>query len=458
MNNISETIEHINEIENEFISTYIRFPELLKTNPFNPDDFFNEINRDIYKTLNYFIENNIQISVNTVFGEVQKKNPLIIKQIIKAKFENENIISPKNIKNTSLIIKQNKLRMLLYNLVQDSIETLSAPKNEVDEILEQLESNIDDIKTKMIVEGKSFNNLLDGFINKVKGIYSGSISSYLKTGVKVFDQKIAFSENMIILIAGVAKGGKSKLATFIVKKLLENNQNLATQWFTFEDDEDELVSQFIIPYAKVRTDKILGKGNKLSEDELTRVIQATKIVRSFNIDIIDEPMSIGQISSKFSIFCKQNKGKIPILVIDNISLITDKGNDRDDVIMNKISNLRQRTKALIIVIHHFNDDQMSVDREKYGFRPNIKDIKGREAFRRVPHVVLLTNKPSRYPQLKSAYTLEKELLDAMYIIDIAANRRKKEAENSSEISDESNLIHLFANLDFNIFIPISELY
>ncbi len=321
-----------------------------------------------------------------------------------------------------------------------------------------MEFALDELKLHAKIEGKGLNNVLDSILDNVGKINRGETLSYLKTGVPTIDKRIAITMDNIVLIGGAAKHGKSKFTTYLVRKLLENNKDLMCQWHSYEDDENELGLNFVYPYAMMNGPEINQKGKKLSEEQLERVQLAVQRARSFNIDIHDKPLNIKDISIKFLIFVKKNPDKKHILVIDNASLILDEGNDRDDKIMNTLSSLRQKTKALIFVIHHFNDEQMSLDRLSTGFRPLIKDLKGREAYRRVPKMVLLINYPFMYSQILNAYRPYKDILKHMYIVDVAANRLMPltNDDHEEETSDDS-LIYFYADLNYNIFIPLNEL-
>jgi replicative DNA helicase len=328
----------------------------------------------------------------------------------------------------------------------------------IDSIFSFTEDKLDEIKSSFSVNGDSMSTVLDSLLESIDLIHKGEFNTFLKTGCKELDKKIAISPDSIVLIGGAAKHGKTKLATYLVKQILEHNSNICCQWYTMEDSKEQLVMKFISPDCMIREDEIMGKSRFISTEEKDKVIVAMKNIKQYTIDIHDTPVDIKTIQHRFGVFTKKHKGQIPILVIDNALLLTDDGFDRDDTIMNTISRIRQKTKGLIIVIHHFNDGQQDKERLKTGYRPQLTDLKGREAYRRVPNQVILVNKPSKYKDLMSKYPMYHELLEYIYIVDVAANRGMKEIKEEGQGNEyENNLIYMFADLDYNLFVPLSEL-
>ena len=107
--------------------------------------------------------------------------------------------------------------------------------------------------------------------------------------------------------------------------------------------------------------------------------------------------------------------------------------------------MRKRTGGLIIPIHHYNDEQQSKDMLRYAYRPRLVHLKGRESYRRACTQILLINKPGNYSDLVSEYKGMEDILQHLFIIDIAKNR------DGIANDDNETLIRLWANLDFLIF-------
>jgi hypothetical protein len=118
--------------------------------------------------------------------------------------------------------------------------------------------------------------------------------------------------------------------------------------------------------------------------------------------------------------------------------------------MQKLLECRQKTHGLIIPIHHFKDAQKEKSQKVHGYRPTLTDLKGTEALYRVPNQVLLMNAPRIYKDLMAEYSYNKDIQDIMnhmFIIDVAKNREGK-------ITEESSMIYYFAELDYGYFKEI----
>jgi hypothetical protein len=125
--------------------------------------------------------------------------------------------------------------------------------------------------------------------------------------------------------------------------------------------------------------------------------------------------------------------------------------------MNTLNHIKQRTKAIIFIVHHFNDDQQKEERGKDAYRPTLKDLKGRESYRRVPKVVLLINYPYKYPKIRNKYNSTSDILANMFIVDIAAIRYMGD-QDVKGASGENNLIYFYADLGYNRYYPLSSLH
>ena len=151
-----------------------------------------------------------------------------------------------------------------------------------------------------------------------------------------------------------------------------------------------------------------------------------------------------------------------ILVIDNYMLLAQNESgyksdtQRDDYVMAQISLLRQTTGALIILLHHFNDDQQNKDNLSIAYKPILKHLKGSEAFRRIAVTTILINYPKKYADLMALYKGYESILQYMYILDFAANRNSG-TTIVDEHSDNQDLLYYFASLEYNYFKLIKHI-
>lgn len=277
-------------------------------------------------------------------------------------------------------------------------------------------------------------------------------SKYLwETGDKQFDDIVGITKDKIILITGGAKHGKSKFTMAKMFNLLELYEDVAIYWVTLEDSAKDIAAGYLASKIFVKAKDI--KRRAFHHSSINVIKEHLDKFDSFDITFQEQSSKSWQIATEFKNFAKNRPNKLCILIVDNILALQDredfKGSENSmyDYIMNQMLNIRQQTKGCIIPIHHYKDAQQEESRIKMAFRPRLMDIKGTEAFRRIPNAVLMINNPGKYDDLMNEYGEHAEALRNLYIVDTGANR-----EDKSE--DSKALIRYLCNLDYNIFIEI----
>lgn len=278
---------------------------------------------------------------------------------------------------------------------------------------------------------------------------SGKAIPIYDTGHDQFDELVGISRNEILMVAGPAGQGKTKFVTSLMFKLLQRHTDIAVDWYSFEDPMDKLIRCHIASLTGIddKTMKNKSKKKKLTMDDLAIIAHHADTIKRYDIEFHDSKMFIDDIKYSFTRFCAKRPTKMNICVIDNLLLVDSKlkFTERDDYIMSTISSMRQATNGLIIPIHHFSDEQQSTDRAKVAYRPRLKDMKGSEAYRRVPTQILLVNKPGEYADMLKLYNDRPEM-PYLFITDCAKNR-----DGATTIGDEKGIIRWFADLKLNIF-------
>lgn len=277
-----------------------------------------------------------------------------------------------------------------------------------------------------------------------------NILLFYQTGWKRFDSLVSLGMNKIVLVAGAAKHGKTRFVASMIFSLLDQYPEISVKWVTLEDSAEDIVMHYL-------ASKVYVKGKDLKKQnfraELMPVINKYLDRWSkYDVDFIDKSLEIKDIGVIFQDFVNKRPGRFCILIIDNILSLKDRVNMKYDLngfydfAMNEVLQIRQQTKALIIPVHHFRDAQQDKDNLRDGYRPRLTDMKGTEAFRRVPNQVLLINYPGKYKDLLAEYKGEaKENLKKMFVVDVSASREDE------TIDEHDGVIHMFASLDYNVF-------
>ena len=267
-----------------------------------------------------------------------------------------------------------------------------------------------------------------------------------------FDEVVSLGKDKIILIAGAAASGKSRFIRTIIFKLLERYTDISVCWVTLEDSRQDILRSYLASKVFISAKHL--KAMEYDCLKIGQLIEYTGKFKGFDIEFIDQAICSDEIVTHFVKFCSLRKDQFNILVVDNILSLDDQSDFKFDPngfanhVMHNLLKCRQKTKGLIIPLHHFNDAQQNKENKKTGYRPVLKDMKGSETFRRTPNQVVLINSFNIYKDLMSEYTgVEHEILKHLFIVDVGKNREDK-------IDDTAALIHFFIDLGYDQFWEI----
>jgi len=407
--------------------------------------FYREPHQVIYAAIESLVSKGHPVDILTVTQELRMLGELVnsggafyITQLISKVASSANsefhatIIFQKWILR-ELIRKSSELTRMAF---EDSSDPISLVERAVEEI-EELNTFVDTLKQERTED--TMKRTIDTVVDN---IVKNKLISYL-TGFTYFDKFIGLSANEILLLGGPAGHGKTRFLIAIMYKILEAYPNVSIQWFSFEDPADKMIRCFASTHMMMKEKLIRGKAKKMNAAEMEEFKSYVNTrFRKYDIEFIEESKYIKQVNNMFSNFCKKRDGRMNICIIDNLLLLEDNSNDRDDVIAKELVKIRKKTGGLIIPVHHFNDDQMAKDMLKQAYRPRLVHLKGRESYRRACTQILLLNKPGNYPDLVLEYKGWEEIMKRLLIIEVAKNR------DDTANDDNLSLIRYWTDLDF----------
>lgn len=414
-----------------------------------PKHFYKEANQLMFRAILELFDKNSPVDIMLVAEILKKYNRLedIGGMYHLVSMTNKISSSANTMHHAHVIIEKYMLRevirmtgeyMHLAYDNEDPFELLTNMRVELDE-LDNYTNSIATQNTKSAIELA---------MDKLNRVVVAKAKTYYDTGWEQFDELVSISPNEILMIAGPAGHGKTKFIIALMLKLLSRHKNVAVDWYSFEDPMDKIIRAFIATQTGF-TDKYLqGKTRKkITKEDLEIVERIKPLFYQYDIEFHEIPISAEDIRYSFSRFCEKRLGKLNICIIDNLLLVNDKfdGSKRDDRVLAEISIMRQKTKGLIIPVHHFSDEQQSADRARNAYRPRLKDMKGSEAYRRVPTQIMLVNKPGEYPDVSRLYPDRPEM-KRLFITEMAKNR-----DGDTSSGADKGLIRWYANLDLNIF-------
>lgn len=326
-------------------------------------------------------------------------------------------------------------------------------EDDIDDILIQLEAKIRHLSNGFLTTKKriSANTISENFFSQIED-ETNKIKTWL-TGWPRFDDKIGIRKDKIILVGGAAKAGKSRFIDALMFSLLSKYNDISVFWITLEDSARDVLANYIGSKIFIKSKYI--KEQQRIADKKQDIAIAIETFGKWDIEFIDKSIKVSQIRNDFFDFCKIRKDRLNILIVDNVLQLADRDDYKNDLngmydyVMSQMLNIRQDTNALIFVVHHFKDAQQDPNRLIEAYRPRLIDLKGTEAFRRIPNQVLLINNPGKYKDLVVEYEDYKEVFKYLFIVDISANR-----EDTSD--DDTALIRFLCTLNYNIFMEITN--
>ncbi len=422
---------------------------------FHHQVFYLKAHQQIYKAIEFLFKNDQPVDLLTVTRKLQEWKILdvcggayYLAQLTRR------IASASNIDYHARILFQEYLRRI-------SIEQASAIMSagydisvDVFDLIGIFESSY--LKLSGMIDHPEIESkdLIKDFTDQVSSAKPSSSSLFVKrsVGIPSLDKIIMWAPNKLLLIAGASKAGKSKLASYLVWQLLRSDSQTSVLWVTLEDTAKDILAAFCSSKVLIKPKRIIQRDT--SDQEKIAIRKALEEWNSFDVEFIDTSISIKDIQRRASVFSKNRSDRFIVIVIDNLLSLNDRERfsrnmiDFYDYAIGVAADIRRDNNAFVFLLHHLKDDYSNEANLEKGFRPQLTDIKGTEASRRVPTYTLLINNTGSHKLLLNQYSGEKRyILERMMIIDPGAVR------DDSNQGDET-LIRLYANLDFNLFQDI----
>lgn len=265
--------------------------------------------------------------------------------------------------------------------------------------------------------------------------YSNTDIKYYSTNNKSFDKAIQFGTPKEVLLFGGKSGSlKTRFIVNLMRNLVFNHKDeVSILWYCMEDNYDKIIRLMIAPKLKLTDTEMQGKDYKLNQMELHSIINEFHTMKkNYDIEFVDKPSKVSDMNRQFFKFCTKRKGKFCILIIDNLMLIGENDDIReqtkaDDTISREIKKISDRTnrnglKSSIILLHHFTDSQLDKANIKEAYRPRETHLKGSTRYRDICTQIILLNWVENYQDLKAEYRGMEEIFQHLFITEIVKNR------------------------------------
>ncbi len=379
---------------------------------------FTKTELPLYEVIRDLVERDEIVDVATVHYEMSLKQltdeyKLIVHLAKKNNYDADNISVYHN-----LILQQ--FRLDLFRNAKNDAEIHKAITK-----MEELQELTD---SKFYSASDGLNNLINQ-----KGV------ECLRTGLKLFDEKIYFS-NGITLIAGKQGSGKTSILVELMKRILvidkmaNKEPTISVQWNTMEDEINMIVASMVSKDIQIPAKEIYQSPKKLKNHKKFNDLK--NAFDKFDIEFQDKQLSIQEIKTNWKVFLKQRKkmgAKKVLLIIDNVMQLTDhggKGNqtEKDDFICSQISLCRNEAKKVfgnnyhIIVLHHLGKEQMNRTNSKSCYKPVASDIKGSGRYLDLPTLTLFIHRFDDFKDIINDFKKYEEFIEHITMVICTKNR------------------------------------
>lgn len=324
----------------------------------------------------------------------------------------------------SYLIEQFKKEIMLE--ISDDIRKNIGLKNS-EELLTDVNTQLVDLNSSEVA-AKSFKSSYLEAVQRIRNIAQGNATSILRTNHDRLDNILALGPKQIIMMAAQKKQGKTRFLVHLIDRLVQfNKQDIDVQWYSFEMQSDEMTRLYMSKKLGLTDHQLQSINYNLTQDELDKIEAGYSYFQDYPIDFVDETTDIFKICSKFERFAGNKKGKIPVLVIDNLGLIKPHLKNEvqnDDDIARMLKDLRDKTNGLIIVLHHLSKESEGKFNVTEQYAPKVTHIRGSSRIVDFANKVMLLHRPEMYRDVVKHFEKEGKghLIHGRMEVNIALNR------------------------------------
>lgn len=417
------------------------------------DCFYKEAHQIIFQAIEDMAEKEIPIETITVVHHLRTTGkideiggPYVIALIV------NKLTSTVNCEFHCYVVFEMFVKRELIRLFSEETSNLFSDDCDIFMVYERVEQRLEEIFEKLSdTQVRHMKTSIERTLHEIESFNDGTDVSFIRTGIRLFDEHVFLSPKMIVGIAASRGAGKTRYLIYLMKKIFGINDNVAALWYSFEDSDTKIIRAFAATNTGLSDAQMQSKAYKLSTEQLSTLKTEINKFSKYDIDFVNEQETISSISRTFHRFIKKRPDKVCFLLIDNIMLIDDLHSnpnsnnlaieDKIAASLRKIINKAEKNghRVIIIFLHHMTKDMENKYNLEEAYRPRLVHLKGSSRFADVANAIILINKPGMHKDLikkhsalpdincinsdNSTRLVKREvLLQNMLIIEAAKNR------------------------------------
>jgi replicative DNA helicase len=285
-------------------------------------------------------------------------------QIDKASHWKDHLRNINTIWAQSEIIKVNDI--VKKSIVKDPTITIELIKNHLDKISNLIWTN---------TSNRTMNSMSEGFEQSI--FSDNDLFKVFKTGVEDLDYiwNGGIAPKTQIVIAAGPSIGKSSFVRFLVRKLIENNPQIAAKYYALETDEKTFLFQNLCALTDIEQQRFSKKD--FSPEEVEKIKSAFQQIKNYNLTVTFDPHNTREIILDAQKFAKNthDNGLQPLIIIDNlgdVSFLNSKTTELE-TISNEMNNIKNKYNSINILLHHFTKDL--TDKKNFPYVPTVAKMR-----------------------------------------------------------------------------------
>ena len=365
----------------------------------NPDDFYKEAHKRIFKTILDLNERNETIDLITLTDYLKGRNEL--EQVGGASYLTSlvnSVPTAANVRQHSKIIHEKALLRNLINVATEIVTQGYEGSGRVEDLLDQAESSIFGISERKIRPSfVPLKEIVKGSFETIERLYERKERvTGVPTGFTDLDEITSgLQPSDLIVIAGRPSMGKTSLALGIAQ-YAGIEKRLTTAVFSLEMSKEQLVMRMLCSEGRVDAHKL--RSGYLGRADWPKLTTAAGRLTEAPIFIDDSPaLSVLEMRAKARRL-KAERG-LDLIIVDYLQLMRGRGeaDTREQEISEISRSLKALAKELHVPVVALSQLSRAVE-SRTDRRPVLADLRESGAIEQDAHVVIFIYRDEIYRQ------------------------------------------------------------